>query len=175
MALTGLTGLIGLTACAGNNADTGQALRTVTVTTSPAPSTATSSPTATSDVRGRSYDLGTVKSTSTVGGVRLVELDRWTLPGTTDSTLAARGVAVVPHRGARYTNQNPRKTYTAPIADGASIVVNTCVARPDGQLGLSARPLHAADWLERFDPRAVLVVTYNARGQITRLDTDPRC
>jgi hypothetical protein len=171
-ALVATAGLAGCSAGGG-----GTPAQTVTVThtsASPSPSS-TATPSATSDVKGRAFDLGTVARVSTVGGVLVVELDRWTLPGTSDSTIARQGVQVVPHRGGRYTNQNDRKTYTAPVADGANVVVNRCVPGPDGQLGLESAPQGAADWLAQPDTKTVLVVTYDEAGAITRLDTDPRC
>ncbi len=164
-----------LTACSGGGA--GSPPKTVTVTHgSDAPSaSATPTPSATSDVKGRHFDLGTVTDVSTVAGVLVVELDRWTLPGTSDTDIARNGIKVVPHQGARYTNQNTQKTYTAPVADGAIAVVNTCVPGPDGQLGLESTPQSASSWLKKPDSQTVLVVTYDDAGAITRLDTDPRC
>lgn len=149
---------------------------TVTVTTSTRPtSSATAAPTATTDVKGRRFDLGTVTDVSTVGGVTVIELDRWTLPGTSDTDVARGGIKVVPHRDVRYTNQNTEKTYTAPVADGAIVVVNRCVAGSDGELGLESTPQSASTWLKNPDSREVLVVTYDDQGRVTRLDTDPRC
>ncbi|MGN6301862.1 MAG: hypothetical protein ACTHN8_12315 [Angustibacter sp.] len=163
-----------LSACGGGDGATPRA--TVTVTTSSRPTdTATPAPTATSDVKGRRFDLGTVTGVSTVGGVTVIELDRWTLPGTSDTDVARNGIKVVPHRDARYTNQNTEKTYTAPVADGAIAVVNRCVPGSGGELGLESTPQSAASWLKHPDSRDVLVVTYDDQGRVTRLDTDPRC
>ena len=110
-------------------------------------------PTATTDVKGRSFDLGTVTAVKTVGTVKVVELDRWTLDGTSDSTLAKQGVKIAPHKGSLYTNQNTAKTYTAPVAPGARIVVNTCVVDAAGDLGLTSQPLSASAWLPSRTPR----------------------
>lgn len=149
---------------------------TVTVTSSATPTgTDTPAPTATSDVKGRRFDLGTVTDVSTVGGVTVIELDRWTLPGTSDTDVARNGIKVVPHREVRYTNQNTEKTYTAPVADGAIAVVNRCVPGTGGELGLESTPQSATTWLKSADSREVLVVTYDEQGRVTRLDTDPRC
>jgi len=169
-----VAGAVVLTGCgAGGN---GGAAPTVTVTQqSTTPSASTSAtPTATSDVKGRGYDLGSVASVSKVGDVTVVELDRWTLPGTSDSTIARKGLPITPHKGARYTNQNTAKTYSAPLADGASVVVNTCV-KSGKQLGLTSTPEPAASWLDKGDHTTVLIVQYDAQGRITRMDTDPRC
>ena len=149
---------------------------TVTVTTTSTPSgTASASPTATTDVKGRTFDIGTVTAVKTIGTVKVVELDRWTLDGTSDSTLAKQGVTIAPHRGPLYTNQNTAKTYTAPVAPGARIVVNTCVVDGSGDLGLTSQPLSASAWLAKPDTSAVLLVRYDGTGAITRMDTDPRC
>ena len=175
LAAVAMTAAVG--AC-GNGGDGASPRTTVTVTqgtTTPASPTTPATPTATSDVKGRHYDLGTVTGVRTVGGVLVVELDRWTLPGTSDTDVARQGIKVVPHRGARYTNQNTEKTYSAPVADGAIAVVNTCVPGAGGELGLVSTPTSAASWLKKPDSSNVLVVTYDDAGRITRLDTDPRC
>jgi hypothetical protein len=40
---------------------------------------------------------------------------------------------------------------------------------------MTSKPLSATSWLAKPDPAAVLLVTYDETGTITRLDTDPRC
>jgi hypothetical protein len=150
---------------------------TVTVT-QPGATTASSpsaKPTATSDVQGRRFDLGTVVRVSTVAGVPVVELDRWTLAGTTDSAIAREGLKVTPHVGPLYTNQNSQKTYSAPVADGARVVVNRCVRTPGNPLGITASQQDAAGWLRSPHPETVLLVTYDEAGRITRLATEARC
>ena len=137
--------------------------------------TASAKPTATSDVKGRKFDVGTVSSVSNVGGSQVVELDRWTATGTSDSTLAEKGLKVLAHKGSRFTNQNTSKTYTAPVAPGARLVVNTCVADASGDLGMTSQPISASAWLAKPDRAAVLLVSYDSAGVIIRLDTDPRC
>ncbi len=163
---------------AGCGAGAGAPGRVVTVTQDSSPTTSpstTPTPTATSDVKGRAFDLGTVTSFTRIGDVVVVELDRWTLPGTSDSAIARSGITIAPHRGARYTNQNTSKTYSAPLTESARVVVNKCVVSPGGQLGMTSEPLSAVEWLKKPDPKAVLVVAYDESGAITRMDTDPRC
>jgi hypothetical protein len=164
-----------LAGCSGDGGTGAAPTVTVTATSGSPSGTATPSPTATSDVKGRGFDVGTVTKVSTIGDVKVVELDRWTLPGTSDSTLAKQGVRVVAHKGARFTNQNASKTYTAPVAPGARIVLNSCVVGPDGSLGMTSQPTSANAWLAKPDTGAVLVVGYDSTGAIVRLDTDPRC
>lgn len=165
------------TACGGPDGASPQATVTVTRGSDSPSATSTPSPTATTDVKGRRFDLGSISSVDTVAGVLVVQLDRWTLPGTTDTAVARDGIKVVPHKGTRYTNQNKEKTYSAPVADGAIAVVNTCVPGAGGELGLESSPQDAAAWLKqaKHSPQDVLVVTYDDDGAITRLDTDPRC
>jgi hypothetical protein len=165
-----------LLAGCGADGDPGAA-STVTVTaTAGTPSgMASAKPTATSDVKGRKFDVGTVSSVSNIGGSQVVELDRWTATGTSDSTLAEKGLKVLAHKGSRFTNQNTSKTYTAPVAPGARLVVNTCVADASGDLGMTSQPISASAWLAKPDRAAVLLVSYDSAGVIIRLDTDPRC
>lgn len=151
--------------------------RTVTVTTTgtAAPSSAATGTAAASDVTGRAHDAGRVREVHRVGGVVVVELDRYTVDGTSDDTLAARGVTVAPHTGELFSNQAER-TYTIPLAPGAQVVVNECVvAEPAGALGLRSTPHDAAAWLRDGGRDVTLLVTLDPRGRATRFDTDPRC
>ena len=146
---------------------------TVTVTAS----TSTSSPTATratSDVVGRRYDAGTVRSVKTIAGTLVLELDRYTASGVTDDALARDGVRIIPHAGDRFINQNDTNTYTVIVAPGARLVVNECVKTGAG-LGLRAAPEDAAGWLRDPDRTSVLLLTLDDKGRATRFDTDPRC
>ncbi|MEO7745681.1 MAG: hypothetical protein ABIV05_05585 [Actinomycetota bacterium] len=149
--------------------------RTVTVTTTPAaPRTPTAAP-ASSDVVGRAHDVGTVRRTGTVGGGQVVELDRYTLDGTSDDALAADGVPLTPHANDLFSNQNDQRTYTIPVAPGATVVLNECVTA-DGALGLRSTPVpDTTAWLRDVDPDTVVLVTIDGRGRATRFDTDPRC
>lgn len=177
LAATALGLLLTLSACSTGGADTTTSDRTstVTVTSSTGPSaTASATPTATSDVRGRGFDVGTVQGTRTVAGVLTVELDRWTVRGLSDTRLARVGVPVEPHDDERYLNQNSDRTYTVPVAPGASTVINRCI-RTGELLGLRSTPEDAEDWLADASPDVVLVVTYDSQGRATRFDTDPRC
>ena len=147
--------------------------QTVTVTTtagapSPTPKRASS------DVVGRGYDAGTVRSARTVAGTLVIELDRYTVNGTSDDALARDGVRITPHTDDRFTNQNDSNTYTVPVAAGAQLVVNECVTTSGG-LGLRSTPEDAAGWLKDPDRASVLLLTLDDKGRATRFDTDPRC
>lgn len=149
--------------------------RTVTVTSTSPSATRTTAAPATSDVVGRAHDVGTVRRTSTVGGVLVVELDRWTYDGTSDDVLAARGVPVAPHTGDLFSNQNSRRTYTVPVAPDVMVVANECVST-GAALGLRSVPVaDPTAWLRDADRGTVVLVTIDDRGRATRFDTDPRC
>lgn len=146
---------------------------TVTVTESTSTSTP-KPPRASSDVVGRRYDAGTVRSVKTVAGTMVLELDRYTASGVTDDALARDGVRIIPHAGDRFTNQNDTNTYTVIVAPGAQLIVNECVKTSAG-LGLRATPEDAAGWLKDPDRTSVLLLTLDDKGRATRFDTDPRC
>ena len=147
--------------------------QTVTVTATGGASS-TSPTRARSNVVGRRYDAGTVRSVATVAGTLVIELDRYTVKGATDEALARDGVRITPHIGDRFTNQNDTKTYTVPVAAGAQLVVNECV-RTSAALGLRSTPEDAAGWLTDPDRTSVLLLTLDEAGRATRFDTDPRC
>jgi hypothetical protein len=168
-------GALLLAGCGGDGDSGASSTVTVTAPAGTPSSTATAKPTATSDVKGRKFDVGTISSVSVVGGTQVVELDRWTATGTSDSTLADKGLKVLAHKGARFSNQNTQKTYTAPVAPGARLVVNTCVPDAGGDLGMTSQPISASAWLAKPDRAAVLLVSYDSSGAIIRMDTDPRC
>jgi hypothetical protein len=164
-----------LTACGAGGDPTTNAER-VTVTESAAPTPRPAS-TPTSDVAGRRYDAGTVTRVSTVDGELVLQLDRWTVKGLSDASLAKEGISITPHTGTRFTNQNNDRLRTVPVAPGATLVVNRCVRSGD-QLGLQSTPQDAAEWLQPLDGKdsaTVLLLTYDATGRVVRMDTDPRC
>jgi hypothetical protein len=130
------------------------------------------------DVADRSFDVGTVVEVreGADGGVTLV-LDRWTVAGVDDATLAQEGVAVVPHDGSRYSNQNTDRTYLVPVADDVQVVVNECEppATEGAAPGLSSRQGTLEDFLALPDRAEEVVLLAYTDGELTRLDTDPRC
>jgi len=165
--------LLGQVAACSSANPSAQPSQTVTVTTT----AGTASPTpksASSDVVGRGYDAGTVRSVRTVAGTLVLELDRYTVNGSSDEALARDGLRLTPHTGDRFTNQNDSNTYTVPVAAGAQLVVNECVTTSGG-LGLISTPEDAADWLKNPNRTSVLLLTLDDKGRATRFDTDPRC
>jgi hypothetical protein len=173
-----LAGLL-LVGCSGASSASGPTTITVTgsatsATPKPTP-TPTPTPTATSDVAGRAFDAGTVSSTSTIAGVLVAEVDRWTDVGQSDASLGRKGVTIMPHTEIWFTNQNDKITFSVPIAPGAQVVVNTCVKGADGQLGMRSAPQSAASWLAAAHRSTLLVLAYDPQGRATRIDTDARC
>ena len=166
-----VAGLALASCAAGHNPTTNAERVTVTESVTPTPS---APKTPTSDVAGRTYDVGTISTVKDVGGGLVLQLDRWTVKGVGDGELAKDGISVVPHTGDRFTNQNDGRLRRVPVAPGAMLVVNTCVKSGD-QLGLRSTQEDAAGWLEHADPKTVLLLTYDDTGRVVRMDTDPRC
>lgn len=144
--------------------------------------TATASPTATEteggDVRGRAHDVGTITDVRHVDTRLLLTLDRWTVNGMDDATLAAEGAPIVPHTDDRFANQNAEKTYAVPVARDAVLVVNECQppATPGGVPGLTSRRGDLEEFLAQPGlADQVVLLTYNRDGELVQLDTDPRC
>ena len=77
---------------------------------------------------GRAYDLGTIVHVTSTTGTPVVVLDRWTVRGTPDSTLARDGVPIRVHSDAPYENLNTRTTFRIPVAPGAAFTYHHCVA-----------------------------------------------
>lgn len=179
LGLVGLCALGVLSGCSSAGDDPASAAGRSTGGSGTLPSLTTGpSPTATSDVIGRHFDVGTVTGTAVVGGVLTLKLDRWTVKGMSDAKLAKDGIAIRPHDDNLFTNQNDERTRTVPVAPDAQLVVNTCVVSGTDAartLGMTSTPQAATSWLQNPDPKAVLLLRYDAAGRVTRLDTDPRC
>lgn len=161
-----------LSGCASGGNPTTDAQRVTVTETATSPAKQPATPT--SDVAGRHYDVGTVSDVRQVDGELWLKLDRWTVKGMSDAELAKNGIAVTPHTGERFTNQNNDRLRDVEVAPGATFVVNSCVKQGD-QLGLTSTPQDAASWLDDADSKAVLLLTYDHSGRVVRFDTDPRC
>jgi hypothetical protein len=130
------------------------------------------------DVDNRSYDVGTVVgSHKRQDGTLVLSLDRWTVKGVDDATLARRGIELVPHPGDRYVNQNHEKTYDVPVADDVLVVFNECVppSEPGAAPGLASRPGTMEEFLRMPGRDSEVVLLAYTDGELIRLDTDPRC
>jgi hypothetical protein len=163
--------------------------------TSPASGTASASasPSSTpvgsiSDVKGRAHDAGTVVSSTTIDGVHVLVLDRWTVVGMSDAQLAAKGAPISPHTSRRFYDQNSHKTYKIPVDPSAVFVDNSCAkatstAAPGSTGPAGKTPAHSmvstpeslADFLAKNQKNDVVLLTYNSTGWLVRLDTDPVC
>ena len=91
-------------------------------------------------------------SSKTVGGLTVLVLDRWSVKGMSDATLAAKGVPIAPHTDTRYYDQNKGKTYTVPVNPSAPIVVNTCVKNGSNPPTMTSTPVSLSDWLASVRP-----------------------
>lgn len=166
-----------LTACAGSANPSGADV-TVTVTptvtaSTPAPSRPATPDVPRSDVRGRTFDFGTIVSATKVAGVVVLELDRWTWKGLDDAALARQGVPVGPFKGGPpYTNQNAKLTYTIPIADGARILYHHCIAADQP---LQTKSVDAAALKGLGDRENTVLVQLDDQGAATTVQNIPGC
>ena len=144
---------------------------TPTVTAGGPTSAAPKAPT--SDVVGRGFDFGVVTKVSTVAGVEVIELDRWTWKGLDDAKLATNGVPTAPFKGAvPYTNQNAKLTYTIPVADGARILVSHCIAADQPLQTKSADPAALKALPDREN---TVLVQIDSKGQAASIQNIPGC
>ncbi|GAB3438509.1 hypothetical protein GCM10027517_10900 [Phycicoccus ginsengisoli] len=146
---------------------------TPTVTAKAAPAKKTPAATATSDVKGRAFDYGTVTKVGTVAGTTVIELDRWTWKGLDDAKLAQQGVPTAPFKGAvPYENQNAKLTYSIPVADGARILVHHCVAADQP---LQTKSADAAALAKLPDRENTVLVKLDDQGRMVAADNIPGC
>ncbi len=171
---------LALSAC-GGGADSPAAGGDVTVTVTPTVTASGSAPATTSaapappksDVVGRAYDFGQVVKASTVGGVAVIELDRWTWKGLADTKLAKQGVPLDPFKGkVPYENQNAKLTYTIPVADGAAILYHHCLAADQP---LQTKSVSAADLKGLGDRENGVLVKLDDQGRVVAADNVPGC
>jgi len=169
-----------LSGCGGEGSTGPETVVTVTVTptvtakAATPTATATSTPTGTakSDVVGRKFDLGTIVAVEKENGVPVLVLDRWTVRGVPDSSLAERGVPIRVHSDAPFENQNTKVTYRIPVAQGAVFTYRHCVA-------IDQPPVQKASTLNDFahlqDSEKVVLLSLSSRGQAVEVQNDPAC
>jgi hypothetical protein len=128
--------------------------------------------TATSDVVGRKFDLGTIVKVQNDGGVPVIIFDRWTATGVSDSTLAAKGVPIHVHSDAPYQNHNNKITYRIPVAQGAIFIYRHCVA-------IDQPPQQRSSTLNEFArlqaSEKVVLLSLDPKGQAVKAENDPAC
>jgi hypothetical protein len=148
---------------------------TPTVTAEPpagTPSSATPKVPKSDDV-GRAFDFGVVTQVSTVAGVDVLELDRWTWKGLADAKLAKDGVPTGPFKGAvPYTNQNAKLTFTIPVADGARILFSHCIAADQPLQTKSVKPAALKGLADREN---TVLVQLDSKGQAAGIQNIPGC
>ena len=125
-----------------------------------------------SDVVGRSYDLGTIVDVTSSGGTPVIVLDRWTVTGTPDSEVAAKGVPIRVHADAPYENQNVRTTFRVPVAPEATFTYHHCVSvdQPMQSRSVTLQQLAALDRSE-----GVILLRLDDQGRVVAADNIPGC
>ena len=170
-----------LSACGSGDSQPSGAPVTVTVTptvTATAPPASPGSPSArppadvASDVVGRAHDLGTIVDVTSHAGTPVVVLDRWTVRGLPDSTLARDGVPIRVHSDAPYENQNTRSTFRIPVAPDATFTYHHCVAVDQPMQSRSATLPELAHLRRGED---VVLLRLDASGRLTGAENDPAC
>ncbi|MFC8501522.1 hypothetical protein ACFUC1_04130 [Pedococcus sp. NPDC057267] len=145
---------------------------TPTVTATGAPGQAPA-PSATSDVKGRAFDYGTVRKVSTIAGTTVIVLDRWTWKGLDDAKLAQQGVPTGPFTGpVPYENQNDKLVYSIPVVAGARILVHHCVAKDQP---LQTKSADAAALAALPDRENTVLVKLDDQGRMVAADNIPGC
>ncbi|MEO5608591.1 MAG: hypothetical protein ABIQ61_13635 [Ornithinibacter sp.] len=172
-------------AACGTSGTAPEVVVTVTSTPSPAASdaprsrTPSASPTVKadpvkSDVLGRSFDFGLVKSAKTVGGTAVLVIDRWTDPAVDDAELARTGLAVAAYdlRKNPYKNVNSKVVFQVPVREGTTFLLNHCVAagEPLQTRSVDAGALAAAPETDRL-----VLLTLDDAGYATSGETLPGC
>jgi hypothetical protein len=174
--LTALAAVVLLSGCGSDTPSTGGNVTvtvTPTVTAKPGGPTSAGPKVPKSDVVGRAFDFGVVTKVSTVAGVDVIELDRWTWTGLSDAKLAKDGVPTAPFKGAvPYTNQNAKLTFTIPVADGARILFSHCIAADQPLQTKSVKPAELKGLADREN---TVLVQIDSKGQAASIQNIPGC
>jgi hypothetical protein len=176
--ITSAVAVIALSGCGGPASPQSPAVTvtvTPTVTAGSGSKPASSAPkTATSDDVGRSFDYGKVVKTTTIAGVTVLVLDRYTWKGLDDAKLAKQGLPVRPFKKGPvpYENLNTSLTYQIPVADGARILFQHCVAFDQP---LQTKSIAATDLPALTAPEDTVVVSLDAQGRATAVENVPGC
>ncbi len=128
----------------------------------------------TSDVKGRAFDFGLVTGVKREGGVDVLVLDRWTDPKVKDAVVAKHGLRVTSWKvgSNRYVNQNAKKTFDIPIAEGATFLLHHCVAAGEP---LQTRSVSATELADAPDSDRLLLVRVDKDGWGTSGETFAGC
>ncbi|MEO6789453.1 MAG: hypothetical protein ABI249_07610 [Ornithinibacter sp.] len=184
LALAALVTCASMAAC-GTSGTRPEVVVTVTGTPSPAAPDAPSSPTPSasptaqadpvkSDVLGRSFDFGLVKSAKTVGGTDVLVIDRWTDPAVDDAELAKTGLTVAAYdlKKNPYKNVNSTVVFRVPVREGTTFLLNHCVAagEPLQTMSVDAGALAAAPEADRL-----VLLTLDDAGYATSGETFASC
>lgn len=135
-------------------------------------SATTQRPVLPSDVKGRTYDFGTIAKTAKVQGVDVITLDRWTYKGIDDAKLAKSGVPLGAFTGRPFSNQNAKLTYSIPLAENARLLYHHCAAA--GQ-PLQTRSATLPEMAKLGAKENLVLVRLDDKGQAAALDNLPGC
>ncbi|MFL6168520.1 MAG: hypothetical protein ACJ711_02510 [Ornithinibacter sp.] len=149
---------------------------TGTPSASPTPSSTASTrvKAPTSDVKGRRFDFGEVTGAKRKGDVDVLVLDRWTDPKVKDAVVAEHGLPVTSWKvgSNRYVNQNAKKTFDIPVAEGATFLLHHCVAAGEP---LQTRSVGAAELADAPESDRLLLVRIDRDGWGTSGETFAGC
>lgn len=176
-----LAAAAGLSACGSDTPP--EVVVTVTATPSGAATGADPTPSSTastkgkaptSDVKGRAFDFGLVTGVKREGDVDVLVLDRWTDPKVDDAVVAKRGLPVTSWKvgSDRYVNQNAKKTFDIPVAEGATFLLHHCVAAGEP---LQTRTVSATELADAPEADRLLLVRIDADGWGTSGETLAGC
>jgi hypothetical protein len=166
-----------LAGCGGSGSPSGNVTVTVTPTVTAGGKGTSGKPAAptppTSDDKGRAFDFGTVVKVSTVAGVPVIKLDRWTWKGLDDAKLAKQGVPVGAFKGpVPYENQNDKLFYTLPVRAGARILFHHCIAADQP---LQTKTVTMQDLMGLGAPENTVLVRLDDQGRVVAADNIPGC
>ncbi len=150
-------------------------------TTAPTDRTPSASPTGRdtaaalkSSVVGRSWDFGTITRIEKVGTTEVVILDRWTVKGLSDPTLARDGIPIkrYPFDKSPYVNENTKVTFRIPVTADPMVLLRHCVA---ANLPLQAKSTTLADLADAGEKDRLVLVGLDSRGWLVSAQNLPGC
>ncbi len=150
------------------------------VAAAPSPSAATTQATAEATATpgelpriDRGYDAAFVVESREQDGFLVLRIDRLTVAGIDDDTLAQQGAPLAVDRGDRFVNQAVRY-YEVGVSSTARWVLNTCEDSGGGP-ALSSQPVSAEVFLGTPGLAGTPVLVQYGDGLVARIETSPRC
>jgi len=176
-----LLAFVTATGC-GSGGDEGTTPVTVTFTRTPSPtddpsaSSVAAAPVSSRPVvvpaTDRAFDAGLVAASRTQDDTLVLAIDRLTVAGIDDATLAATGALVEPDPGDRFGNQRVA-LYEVGVSPDAVFVVTTCTRGAEG-VAVESAPVTAEEFLATVSLDTPVIFQYTA-GVVSRAEVNPRC